>query len=573
MKRLIAILLCVSLLLVPVAAHADGSGNIDNGGGGMGQGTNGNIWHGDDGVRVTVVRISDNKPVSRPIDLTNCSESNVTNSFVAKSKIHYRNGSQLQINQGKYKCTKPEKKIPKIISDSGNANISVIRKYFCSKWVVKKIATTIGTTYEKLTDGKYKLLLEPVAYFYFQGYKYAMTATEAAKYDEALSGGLRRKMVSLTHQQLPLSMFLERADLGYPAYKGSKTKAQSDTTIINELGLGIVKFSNDSSGDSGTDTATYRCDTDVVTSVVLSSDSDIYPDKPAKVTFRVLGRSYTLTDIVMPAGESQLVWVKWHTPKTPQKVNISVSSSKGNLSDDEVTANVVSLEEKTPPDPTATDRNDGFKTPDVPSTAQCLANSWSVWSAEWIPNWVWHEDWQWHEHKGWESGGEWEDDGEWVDEGEWEYTDNTYRASLSADMSLLPDDKVPTAKGKKMKSGYGVKINLTTNVKSSVKSWTTGAQTAITYFPEFEYKTYWRVLDRVTDGFSASFEFKTNKYSTYGRRVHFTPLWYPDGTYTAYTYLEDVWTPAGMLSANLTDYVTIKGNVYDDWHVGPQMVK
>ncbi|HCR44002.1 MAG TPA: hypothetical protein DIV41_05405, partial [Ruminococcaceae bacterium] len=321
------------------------------------------------------------------------------------------------------------------------------------------------------------------------------------------------------------------------------------------------------------DTATYRCDTDVVTSVVLSSDSDIYPDKPAKVTFRVLGRSYTLTDIVMPAGESQLVWVKWHTPKTPQKVNISVSSSKGNLSDDEVTANVVSLEEKTPPDPTATDRNDGFKTPDVPSTAQCLANSWSVWSAEWIPNWVWHEDWQWHEHKGWESGGEWEDDGEWVDEGEWEYTDNTYRASLSADMSLKPDDKVPTAKGKKMKSGYGVKINLTTNVKSSVKSWTTGAQTAITYFPEFEYKTYWRVLDRVTDGFSASFEFKTNKYSTYGRRVHFTPLWYPDGTYTAYTYLEDVWTPAGMLSANLTDYVTIKGNVYDDWHVGPQMVK
>ncbi len=570
MKRLIAVLLCVLLLLVPVAAHADGSGNIDNGGGGMGQGTNGNIWHGDDGVRITVIRISDNKPVSRPIDLTNYDESNVDTFFVQKSKIHYRNGSILKAGSGNYKSYKPGKSMPKIINDSGNANITAIRKYFCASETLKKVAQCIGTTYEKLTDGKYKLLLEPVAYFYFQGYKYAMTATEAAKYDEALSGGLRRKMVSLTHQQLPLSMFLERADLGYPAYKGSKTKAQSDTTIINELGLGIVKFKEDEESD--TDTATYRCDTDVVTSVVLSSDSDIYPDKPAKVTFRVLGRSYTLTDIVMPAGESQLVWVKWHTPKTPQKVNISVSSSKGNLSDDEVTANVVSLEEKTPPDPTATDRNDGFKTPDVPSTAQCLANSWSVWSAEWIPNWVWHEDWQWHEHKGWESGGEWEDDGEWVDEGEWEYTDNTYRASLSADMSLKPDDKVPTAKGKKMKSGYGVKINLTTNVKSSVKSWTTGAQTAITYFPEFEYKTYWRVLDRVTDGFSASFEFKTNKYSTYGRRVHFTPLWYPDGTYTAYTYLEDVWTPAGMLSANLTDYVTIKGNVYDDWHVGPQIV-
>ena len=572
MKRLIAILLSVTLLLIPVAANADGSGNIDNGGGGMGNGTKDNIWHGDDGVRVTIIRISDNKSVSIPVDLTNYSEKDVKYYF-KKDKLRYRSGSNLQAYCGNYKCTHPTKSMPKTISDSGNANIAAIRNYFTDKLVIKYIAQCIGTTYEKLTDGKYKLLLEPVAYFYFQGYKYAMSATEAAKYDELLSGGLRRKMVSLTHQQLPLSMFLERADMGYPAYKGSKTKAQSDTTIINELGLGIVKFSKDSSGDSGTDTATYRCNTDVVTSVILNSDSDIYPNSPAKVTFHVLGRAYTLTDIVIPAGESQLVWVKWHTPSTPQKVTISVTSSKGNLSKDKVTANVVKLEEKTPPDPTATDRNDGFKTPDVPLKTQCLANSWSIWSAKWIPNWVWHEDWQWHEHKGWESGGEWEDDGEWVDEGEWEYTDNTYRASLSADMSLKPDDKVPTAKGKKMKSGYGVKINLTTNVKSSVKSWTTGAQTAITYFPEFEYKTYWRVLDRVTDGFSASFEFKVNKYSTYGRRVHFTPLWYPDGTYTAYTYLEDAWTPAGMLSANLTDYVTIKGNVYDDWHVGPQMVK
>ena len=31
----------------------------------------------------------------------------------------------------------------------------------------------------------------------------------------------------------------------------------------------------------------------------------------------------------------------------------------------------------------------------------------------------------------------------------------------------------------------------------------------------------------------------------------------------------DCWTPAGMLSANLTDSLTIKGNVFDDWHVSP----
>ena len=33
----------------------------------------------------------------------------------------------------------------------------------------------------------------------------------------------------------------------------------------------------------------------------------------------------------------------------------------------------------------------------------------------------------------------------------------------------------------------------------------------------------------------------------------------PDGSYTPYTWLIDCWTPAGMLSMNLTDSVTISG--------------
>ncbi len=53
----------------------------------------------------------------------------------------------------------------------------------------------------------------------------ATTATEAALYDEQTSGLLRRRMVSLTHKNLPLAMFLEVGDLGYPAWGGSKTSA------------------------------------------------------------------------------------------------------------------------------------------------------------------------------------------------------------------------------------------------------------------------------------------------------------------------------------------------------------
>ena len=65
------------------------------------------------------------------------------------------------------------------------------------------------------------------------------------------------------------------------------------------------------------------------------------------------------------------------------------------------------------------------------------------------------------------------------------------------------------------------------------------------------------------DVYKRQFQVKANPYSTYNRRTHFTPIWYPDGNYTPYTWLLDCWTPAGMLSMNLTDSVTIRGNLWE----------
>ena len=66
---------------------------------------------------------------------------------------------------------------------------------------------------------------------------------------------------------------------------------------------------------------------------------------------------------------------------------------------------------------------------------------------------------------------------------------------------------------------------------------------------------------------SVSFTFKDNEFSTYNRKVHFTPIWYPDGSaYTVYTYIIDAWTPAGMLSVNVNDSIQIQGSLYDDWY-------
>ncbi len=135
---------------------------------------------------------------------------------------------------------------------------------------------------------------------------------------------------------------------------------------------------------------------------------------------------------------------------------------------------------------------------------------------------------------------------------------------MNADMEIMPDEKNPTASGKTMKSGYGINEIVTASITGNGEY--TDLQNAVTYFPEFGYKTYWRLLESTSDNV---LEFRKNKYSTFNNRTHFTPIWFPDGTYKAYTWAIDCWTPAGMLSANLTDSLTIKGNVFDDWHIGP----
>ena len=120
-------------------------------------------------------------------------------------------------------------------------------------------------------------------------------------------------------------------------------------------------------------------------------------------------------------------------------------------------------------------------------------------------------------------------------------------------MTLMPDDIVPTANGKDMKSGYGVKTEVRATLSTnSPDGHYSNPQTAFSVFPEFQYKTYLRLLQRVSSGHGARFTFQPNEFSTYGRTVHFTPVWFPDSTsYVVYTQVWDAWTPDGMLSVNL----------------------
>ena len=590
-KFIVLVLTAVMLFSISIYAFAVGEGNIDNGGGGMGAGTSTNKWvPGEEGVRVTVVRASDGAQVSQSFDMTNINLRSNVYTFGIYSKLRYRNGDvSLVLEAADYTVIRPTISMPRIISSgSSSASIDEIKRYFCSEYAVQLVANTTGIEYDTLINGQYKILIEPVAYFLFNGNYFAMSAHQAALYDQMLSGGLRAKMVSLTHKNLPLAMFLERAELGYSAWTGTTTKTVSNDTIINYLGLGVVHFTEEPIPEESIETPdpeeddwwfgfawmygvgngnpagpqyAYRTDTDVITSIRVTADQEYNPDNPLSARFVIDGNNYLVEDIVIPEDESQIVWVKWHTPDEPGEVTIRVTVGGRTRTARAVIEEIVDNE---PPDPKANDRNDLYQLPNVPVQTETETLSWGVWSASWHEYWEWIPNWEW-------TGTHWVDNGQWVDNGWYDFTFNRYHATLDATQSISPNSKVPTSSGNTMKSGYGFDTSLECRIDTNapVRAYTQ-AQTTQMFFPEFEYSTYFRVLDRNVQSYRSTFQFKENRYSTYKSRSHFTPVWFPDGAYKTYTMVYDAWTPAGMLRVNKTASLNIVGNLFEDWHIAPK---
>ena len=590
-KFIVLVLTAVMLFSISICAFAVGEGNVDNGGGGMGAGTSTNKWvPGEEGVRVTVIRASDGAQVSQSFDMTNINLRSNVYTFGIYSKLRYRNGEvSLVLEAADYTVIRPTISMPRIISSgSSSASIDEIKRYFCSEYAVQLVANTTGIEYDTLINGQYKILIEPVAYFLFNGNYFAMSAHQAALYDQMLSGGLRSKMVSLTHKNLPLAMFLERAELGYPAWTGTTTKNVSNDTIINYLGLGVVHFTEEPIPEESIETPdpedddwwfgfcwlygtgngnpsgpqyAYRTDTDVITSIRVTADQEYNPDNPLSARFVIDGNNYLVEDIVIPEDESQIVWVKWHTPDEPGEVTIRVTVGGRTRTARAVIEEIVDNE---PPDPKANDRNDLFQMPNVPVQTETETLSWGVWSASWHEYWEWIPNWEW-------TGTHWVDNGQWVDNGWYDFTFNRYHATLDANQSITPNSKVPTSSGNRMKSGYGFDTSLECRIDTNapVRAYTQ-AQTTQMFFPEFEYSTYFRVLDRNVQSYRSTFQFKENRYSTYKSRSHFTPVWFPDGDYKTYTMVYDAWTPAGMLRVNKTASLNLVGNLFEDWHIAPK---
>jgi hypothetical protein len=293
--------------------------------------------------------------------------------------------------------------------------------------------------------------------------------------------------------------------------------------------------------------------------MVTNSGGDITPETGASVTFSIPGITSQSKGFVLPAGGSEPVWFRWHTPSTPGNVSANINIRTGSSSQTLTpTFSVTALTESTPPNTKGSDRpSEGFQYEAPPIIVSTSSLSWTTYSA----------------HQEARTGETWDETAQEYDTYTyyvWVYTTSTSYASLSASLKVTPDTHDPTAYlgydgSWNMKSGYGIKENVSTAISTNDSADVTQVQNVVGFYPEFEYNSYDRIFETLSNG---QFDLKSNIFSMYGSHIHKTPVWWANNVdYTPEVFIFDVWTPAGELSTYTTDTVHINGSVYDDWHI------
>ena len=165
-------------------------------------------------------------------------------------------------------------------------------KYLSSDTFLTRVAKDMGggITLEKIKSKENTLVFEPIYYFHLDGKYYALTATEIALYD--IMAKLNGKTTiwsghySFSHKAIPIAAYLKKEKYGVEAYNGA-VRVFTNSEIAFNMGVGML------SGKDGEKKVppkirvtdyTYRVDTDVYTSVLVTAGNDATPDNPIKVS-------------------------------------------------------------------------------------------------------------------------------------------------------------------------------------------------------------------------------------------------------------------------------------------------
>lgn len=311
----------------------------------------------------------------------------------------------------------------------------------------------------------------------------------------------------------------------------------------------------------------YRAGTTVITSYHIINESryNVVPEQNNTVTFeayyyngntKVTVSSQIWEQAVIPANDENLVYFKWTVPtniigKTVYcKATVNARSTIDEYSTanntDTLTKTIAScLSSQTPDTQFEKTKPNGFTRPSAPASTAGRA-TWSLWI--------------------YQNG---------------TFVKKNYGVAISAvKPNIVPDEGSPSAEYVngywQMRSGYGFYLNYKPTI-TSVSGYTmpnasayTAVQQAYATFPEYKYSLaidYFRTLQKS----DSTWMFAPNPYADGNERLHFTPLWYPNGSYIVSVTATDVWTPAGMISTTRnSNVVRIVDSAYDDWYVGEE---
>ena len=125
-----------------------------------------------------------------------------------------------------------------------------------------------------------------------------------------------------------------------------------------------------------------------------------------------------------------------------------------------------------------------------------------------------------------------------------------------------------------MRSGYGFYIRYrpkmvsVSGCEAAPEGAYTDVQRVEIAFPEFNY-SHVSIFMRTLQQVEGVWAFARNLHADGQERLHFTPLWYPNGYYTVQVMAKEVWTPAGMIYCSInSNTIQIVDSAYDDWYVG-----
>jgi hypothetical protein len=315
-----------------------------------------------------------------------------------------------------------------------------------------------------------------------------------------------------------------------------------------------------------TPNADYREGTEVVSAFRITNEgwNDMIPSSNLSIQFAItytqngVNRSVTIptqNQVVIPHNGDNLVFFKWVVPNGTAGISFRLTAAvdpanridmvhRNNLVTTVNRTIIAAVSSNTPDTQYEEKAPSDFSKVAIPTRTSNTSNSWAV----------------------------------------WEYTNNafvrqTYGLELNAFIpSIVPDVNSPSRTYPNgtwaMRSGYGFTLNwqVPTRALSGMTappaSSHTAVQVASMFFPEFKYSNApgsYRSLEQTA---ANAFRFPANPNAKDNTRIHFTPLWYSNGSYICQGFISDTWTPAGMLSGYYnTMNMTITGSALDDWYV------